>query len=124
MSPIGGVGINLAIQDAVAAANRLVEPLRRGGVTVECLAEIQKRRMFPARLTQKFQMLIQKHMIARVLATSARVSLPFPLRMALRSGFLSRARGRMMGIGFRPEPIRTPDAHVEIDLNALKGAAL
>jgi 2-polyprenyl-6-methoxyphenol hydroxylase-like FAD-dependent oxidoreductase len=111
MSPVGGVGINLAIQDAVAAANKLVEPLRKGMITAGCIADIQKRRMLPTRLTQRFQLLIQKRLIARVLATSARVTLPFPVRLALRSKFLSRIRGRMMGIGFQPEHIRTPDAY-------------
>jgi 2-polyprenyl-6-methoxyphenol hydroxylase-like FAD-dependent oxidoreductase len=111
MSPVGGVGINLAIQDAVAAANKLVEPLRKGVVTTDCLAGIQKRRMFPTRLTQRLQLLIQKHLISRVLATSARVTLPFPVRVALRSKVLGRIRGRMMGMGLHPEHIRTPDAY-------------
>ena len=111
MSPVGGVGINLAIQDAVAAANQLVEPLRKGMITTDCLANIQKRRMLPTRVTQRLQLLIQKHLIARVLATSARVTLPYPVRLALRSRVLGRMRGRMMGIGLHPEHIRTPDAY-------------
>ena len=114
MSPVGGVGINLAIQDAVAAANKLVEPLRKGMLTTECLAGIQKRRMLPTRLTQRLQLLIQKHLIARALATSDRVTLPWIVRLALRSRVLSRIRGRMMGIGLRPECIRTPDAYAGI----------
>jgi 2-polyprenyl-6-methoxyphenol hydroxylase-like FAD-dependent oxidoreductase len=111
MSPVGGVGINLAIQDAVAAANTLVGPLRKGVVTTDCLAGIQKRRMFATRLTQRLQLLIQKHLIARVLATSARVTVPFPVRLALRSRVLGRIRGRMMGIGLHPECVRTPDVY-------------
>jgi 2-polyprenyl-6-methoxyphenol hydroxylase-like FAD-dependent oxidoreductase len=107
---VGGVGINLAIQDAVAAANKLVEQLRKGLVTTDCLADIQKRRMFRTRLTQRLQLLIQKHLIARVLATSARVTLPWIVRQALRSRVLSRIRGRIMGIGLHPECICTPDA--------------
>jgi 2-polyprenyl-6-methoxyphenol hydroxylase-like FAD-dependent oxidoreductase len=113
MSPVGGVGINLAIQDAVAAANTLVEPLRKGMITTDCLAGIQKRRMFPTRLTQRLQLLIQKRLIARVLATSDRVTLPWIVRLALRSRVLSRIRGRMIGIGLRPECIRTPDVYAE-----------
>lgn len=107
MSPIGGVGINLAIQDAVATANILAGPLRKGVVTTDHLAGVQRRRMFPTRLTQGFQVMIQKRLIARVLATSERVELPWPLRWMLRSKFLSRIRGRIIGIGFRPEHVRS-----------------
>ena len=121
MSPVGGVGINLAIQDAVAAANKPVEPLRKGMITVDCLAEIQKRRMFATRLTQRFQVLIHKHLIVRVLASSGRVTLPFPALLGLRSKFLSRIRGRMMGIGLRPERIRTPDAYAGTCRTSLRG---
>ena len=70
MSPIGCVGINLAIQDAVAAANVLAGPLRKGAVSVDHLTELQRRRMFPTRLTQEFQVMMQKQLVARVLATS------------------------------------------------------
>jgi 2-polyprenyl-6-methoxyphenol hydroxylase-like FAD-dependent oxidoreductase len=111
MSPIGGVGINLAIQDAVAAANILAQPLRKGVVSTGHLAEVQRRRMLPTRLTQGFQVIIQKRLIARVLATSERLELPWPLRLMLRSKFLSRVRGRVVGIGFRPEHVKTPDVH-------------
>jgi 2-polyprenyl-6-methoxyphenol hydroxylase-like FAD-dependent oxidoreductase len=117
MSPVGGVGINLAIQDAVAAANKLVEPLRKGTISTDCLAGIQKRRMFPTRLTQRLQLLIQKQLIARVLSTSTRITLPFPVRLALRSKVLSRIRGRMMGIGLHPERIRTPDAYASLSMS-------
>jgi 2-polyprenyl-6-methoxyphenol hydroxylase-like FAD-dependent oxidoreductase len=116
MSPIGGVGINLAIQDAVAAANILVRPLREGVVTAghlapDHLAKIQRRRLLPTRLTQGFQLVLQKRLIARVLATTERVELPWPLRRMLRSKFLSRIRGRIVGIGFRPEHAKTPDLY-------------
>jgi len=57
MSPIGGVGINLAVQDAVAAANILADPLRRGAVTIETLKDVQRRREFPHALYQRMQML-------------------------------------------------------------------
>jgi 2-polyprenyl-6-methoxyphenol hydroxylase-like FAD-dependent oxidoreductase len=111
MSPIGGVGINLAIQDAVAAANILARPLRQGVVTADHLARVQGRRELPTRLTQRFQVIIQKQLIARVLATPERVVLPWPHRLMLRSKFLSRMRGRIVGLGFRPEHVRTPDVH-------------
>jgi 2-polyprenyl-6-methoxyphenol hydroxylase-like FAD-dependent oxidoreductase len=109
MFPIGGVGINLAIQDAIATANVLVRPFRDGAITVDHLAKVQRRRALPTRLTQGFQMIIQNKVIARVLATSERVELPWPGRLMLRSTFLSRIRGRIVGIGFRPERVKTPD---------------
>jgi 2-polyprenyl-6-methoxyphenol hydroxylase-like FAD-dependent oxidoreductase len=111
MSPIGGVGINLAIQDAVAAANILARPLRKGVITADHLARVQRRRGLPTRLTQRFQVILQKQLIARVLATPERVVLPWPHRLMLRSKFLSRVRGRIVGLGFRPEQVRTPDVH-------------
>jgi 2-polyprenyl-6-methoxyphenol hydroxylase-like FAD-dependent oxidoreductase len=70
MSPIGGVGINLAVQDAVAAANILAEPLRRGAVTVETLSNVQRRREFPARVTQRRQIVLQNNIIGPALADS------------------------------------------------------
>jgi 2-polyprenyl-6-methoxyphenol hydroxylase-like FAD-dependent oxidoreductase len=108
MSPVGGVGINLAIQDAIAAANILVRPLRDGTITVSYLAKVQRRRTLPTRLTQRFQMIVQKR-VARVLATSERVELPWPMRFMFRWKFLSRIRGRLVGIGVRPEHVKTPD---------------
>jgi 2-polyprenyl-6-methoxyphenol hydroxylase-like FAD-dependent oxidoreductase len=108
MSPIGGVGINLAIQDAVGAANILTRPLREDAVTLDHLAMVQRRRALPTRLTQRFQLIIQKRLIARVLATTERVELPTPLRSMLQCKFLSRIRGRIVGIGFRPEHVKTP----------------
>jgi 2-polyprenyl-6-methoxyphenol hydroxylase-like FAD-dependent oxidoreductase len=109
MSPIGGVGINLAIQDAIAAANILAQPFCEGAITAKHLARVQRRRALPTRLTQAFQVIIQKQVIARVLATSERVELPWPQRLMLRSRFLSRMRGRIIGLGFRPEHVKTPD---------------
>ena len=109
MSPIGGVGINLAIQDAIAAANVLARSFREGAITDDDLAKVQRRRLLPTRLTQGFQVIIQKQVIARVLATPERVELPWPQRLILRSKFLSRIRGRIVGIGFRPERVKTPD---------------
>jgi 2-polyprenyl-6-methoxyphenol hydroxylase-like FAD-dependent oxidoreductase len=108
MSPIGGIGINLAIQDAVAAADILAQPLREDAVTPDHLLKVQRRRALPTRLTQGFQLIIQKRLIARVLATAEGVELPTLLRLMLRSKFLSRIRGRIIGIGFRPGHVKTP----------------
>src|SRR4030095_16279400 len=81
MSPIGGVGINLAIQEAVAAANRLTAPLRAGRVTEDDLVAVQRRREFPTRVTQRLQLLAQERMVRPVLART--VPLRAPPRLPL-----------------------------------------
>ncbi len=108
MSPIGGVGINLAIQDAVAAANILVPWLRShpGPVSEAPLARIQKRREFPTRATQRLQLLIQNRIISRVLASPRRVAPPLPLRLLGAFPVLRRIPARILGLGFRPEHVR------------------
>jgi hypothetical protein len=83
--------------------------LREDAITAGDLAKVQRRRALPTRLTQGFQVIIQKQVIARVLAAPERVELPWPQRLILRSKFLSRIRGRIVGIGFRPEHVKTPD---------------
>jgi 2-polyprenyl-6-methoxyphenol hydroxylase-like FAD-dependent oxidoreductase len=109
MSPVGGVGINLAIQDAVAAANILAIPLRRGRVTTADLRVVQRRREWPTRLTQWIQVLIQNRIISRVLAGRATLKLPWPLRLLRRFPVLRRIPARLVGIGFRPEHVHSPD---------------
>ena len=110
MSPIGGVGINLAVQDAVAAANRLCEPLQRGSVTIDDLRSVQRRREFPTRATQRMQVLIQDRVIGRVLGGGAFQKLPLVARLLRDHPLLRRIPARMIGVGFRPEHVRTPDA--------------
>jgi 2-polyprenyl-6-methoxyphenol hydroxylase-like FAD-dependent oxidoreductase len=112
MSPIGGVGINLAVQDAVAAANLLYQPLRDGIVSPENLAAVERRRLLPTRLTQAAQVAIQRHVLAPVIGgrRGERIALPFPVRMLRRYPILRRIPARLVGIGIRPEHIRTPDA--------------
>jgi 2-polyprenyl-6-methoxyphenol hydroxylase-like FAD-dependent oxidoreductase len=107
MSPVGGVGINLAIADAVAAANALAGPMRQGRVSARDLHAVQQRRMLPTRLIQRFQVLAQTRVIARVLATTARPAPPLPLRLVGRMPFLQRLIGRAIGLGIRPEHVRT-----------------
>jgi 2-polyprenyl-6-methoxyphenol hydroxylase-like FAD-dependent oxidoreductase len=109
MSPIGGVGINLAIQDAVAAANLLFSPLREGAVTTDDLQKVQHRREFPTRLTQGLQVLIQKRVISPVLGSRTQLSQPWPLRLLRRWPWLRRIPARLVGLGFRPEHVQTPD---------------
>ena len=112
MSPIGGVGINLAVQDAVAAANLLYRPLLTGAVSLDDLAAVQKRRLFPTRMTQNAQVAIQKNVMAPVLGLdrTASISLPFPVRLLQRYPVLRRIPARLVGIGVRPEHVRTPNA--------------
>ena len=106
MSPIGGVGINLAIQDAVAAANILAERLARGTATVVDLQRVQLRREFPTRMTQGMQVFMQNQVIERVLGGS-QIKLPWPLKLFNRWPFLRRIPARVIGIGFRAEHVRT-----------------
>jgi 2-polyprenyl-6-methoxyphenol hydroxylase-like FAD-dependent oxidoreductase len=109
MSPIGGVGINLAIQDAVAAANVLAEPLRHGDATEDHLRRIQDRRMWPTRATQAAQRAIQNQVVSRVLAGATPKP---PAAMKLLNWFpaLRAIPARLIGIGVRPEHIHTPEA--------------
>jgi 2-polyprenyl-6-methoxyphenol hydroxylase-like FAD-dependent oxidoreductase len=109
MSPIGGVGINLAIQDAVAAANILAAPLLAHCIADHHLAAVQRRRAFATRVTQTFQVIIQKQLVERVLAGSNRNRPPWIQRVINASRPVRWIRGRMIGIGIRPEHIRTPD---------------
>ncbi len=110
MSPIGGVGINLAIQDAVAAANILAARLRQGTLAVEDLHAVQRRRELPTRATQRLQLLLQDRVISRVLGSRRPLSLPLALRLLRGWPFLRRIPARVVGIGFRPEHVRTPAA--------------
>ena len=108
MSPVGGVGINLAIQDAVAAANLLATPLREGRLTTGDLHRVQRRREWPARLTQRVQILVQNRVIKRVLGTTDRLAPPYALRLLARFPPLQRIPARMVGIGVRPEHVGKP----------------
>ena len=107
MSPIGGVGINLAIQDAVAAANLLGTKLLQGTPTESELHAVQRRREFPTRATQWLQLVIQNNVIRRVLGSSKPLSLPWILKLMRRWPFLRRIPARLVGIGFRPERVKT-----------------
>ena len=108
MSPIGGVGVNLAIQDAVAAANILTSRLRQGTVSPDDLRRLQRRREFPTRATQRLQLLIQDRVISRVLGSSQPISVPWPMTLLRRWRFLRRVPARLIGLGFRPEHVREP----------------
>jgi len=114
MSPIGGVGINLAIQDAIAAANILATPLRRGTVTQEDLKTVQKRREFPTRVIQRVQIFIQNNGILNVLGSKGGpMELPLPFRLLGEFPWLRRIPARLVGMGPRPEHVETPDLAAE-----------
>ena len=108
MSPIGGVGINLAIQDAVATANILGERLRLGTVNEGDLEAVQQRRTFPTRATQRLQLIVQNNVIRRVLDTTRPLTPPWPVKLLGRWKFLQRIPARVVGLGFRPEHVKTP----------------
>jgi 2-polyprenyl-6-methoxyphenol hydroxylase-like FAD-dependent oxidoreductase len=110
MSPIGGVGINMAVQDAVAAANRLAAPLKAGTVTDDDLRAIEERRTLPVRFTQWLQLTIQKRLISRVLASKQQPKPPLIFKLVAMLPWLQRVPARLLGIGIRPEHVRTPDA--------------
>ncbi|MFZ0036392.1 MAG: FAD-dependent oxidoreductase [Candidatus Acidiferrales bacterium] len=112
MSPIGGVGINLAIQDAVATANILWQPLLcRAGID-ERLHDVQKRREFPTRMIQAFQVFAHERFLGPALSFKGRVKrLPFPLKLLQRFPILRRIPARFLGVGPRPEHVHTPDAN-------------
>jgi len=106
MSPIGGVGINLAIQDAVAAANILIPELRHGAaVPIEALRRVQRRRELPTRVTQRAQLMIQNNVIKRVLGRRGRMRPPLVVRALGASPLLQRIPARLLGLGFRREHV-------------------
>jgi 2-polyprenyl-6-methoxyphenol hydroxylase-like FAD-dependent oxidoreductase len=106
MSPIGGVGINLAIQDAVATANILAERLYRNTASLTDLEHVQLRRDFPTRMTQALQVFLQNNVISRVL-DNPEFRLPWPMKLFNRWPFLRRIPARLVGVGFRAEHVRT-----------------
>jgi 2-polyprenyl-6-methoxyphenol hydroxylase-like FAD-dependent oxidoreductase len=105
MSPVGGVGINLAIQDAVAAANLLFKPLRQGPVTIQHLRRVQQRREWPTRVTQWLQVAVQRRVIARVLGEPGPLKPPLAARLLTKFPFLRRIPARIVGLGVRPEHV-------------------
>ncbi len=109
MSPIGGVGVNLAVQDAVAAANILWQPLKAGRVNEDDLARVQKRREFPTRVTQRIQVAAQNTVIGRALGADQPLEAPLVLRLTDWLPPLRRLPARLIALGVRPEHVHTPD---------------
>lgn len=114
MSPVAGVGVNLAVQDAVAAANIISGPLREGKLTLEHLQRVQARRQFPTRVTQRLQLAMQNTIIKRALDATAPLTPPLPLKALLATPYLNRLPARLIGLGIRPE-------HVSAEIRAGRG---
>lgn len=106
MSPIGGFGVNLAVQDAVAAANILAVPLRNGTLTDRHLAAVEARRSFPTKATQKLQLMMQRGRRKQDGTDTKREGPPAFMRSIARWPILARLAGRLVGMGFRPEHVR------------------
>jgi 2-polyprenyl-6-methoxyphenol hydroxylase-like FAD-dependent oxidoreductase len=109
MSPIGGVGINLAVQDAVAAANRLAGPLKAHSVNAEDLQAIQNRRTLPVRFTQALQLTMQNRIIGPALVGAKKPKPPLLFKLLDAFPVLRRVPAYLLGVGIRPEHIHTPD---------------
>jgi 2-polyprenyl-6-methoxyphenol hydroxylase-like FAD-dependent oxidoreductase len=107
MSPAGGVGINLALQDAVATANLLASKLKGGSVSVADLEQIQKRREWPTRFIQSIQSFIHRNVVTGR-SSGSRNQLPLLLRLFLWFPFLRTIPARFIGLGPRPEHIHSP----------------
>ena len=105
MSPAGGVGINLAVQDAVATANLIAKPLREQSITENSLAQVQKRREFPMRVTQRMQVMAHKG-IAAIFRNPGPAKPPWQLKLAVNLPGLQYVLARMVGMGARPEHIQ------------------
>jgi 2-polyprenyl-6-methoxyphenol hydroxylase-like FAD-dependent oxidoreductase len=110
MSPIGGVGINLAVQDAVATANRLAAPLAAGRVGEADLQAIQRRRATAAQRTQAVQLFMQNRIIGPALQATRTPKPPLMFKLLDRMPLLRRLPARLIAVGFRPEHIETPAA--------------
>jgi len=119
MSPVGGVGINLAIQDAVATANILAHPLSENYVSLTHLQKVQWRREFPTRATQWGQVQVQERILSAVLGSQQQLRAPWVLRLFKKFPLLRRIPARLIGIGVRPEHVKTPDVGTALESSTL-----
>lgn len=110
MSPIGGVGINTAIQDAVAAANLLWRPLTEGVPTPDDLTRVQAQRQWPVNVIQGLQLFLQDRVIGPTLGARQSIR-PWPVRVLNKVPLLRRLPARLIGMGVRMERVRSPDVH-------------
>jgi 2-polyprenyl-6-methoxyphenol hydroxylase-like FAD-dependent oxidoreductase len=109
MSPVGGVGINLAVQDAVATANILAKPLMEKRVTLDDLRKVQRRREFPTRFTQRIQVIVQNQILKPLLSSHEIPKPPLFMRLLNLFPLLRRIPAYILGVGVRPEHIQTPE---------------
>ena len=123
MSPVAGVGINLAVQDAVAAANALVPPLRRGAVTSRDLRRVQRRRDLPTRVTQLVQRGVQRQLFGAAGDPVPSRGVPVPLRLLSRVPPLLRLFSRFMAIGIRNEHVDLPTDGMSAGTGTVPGPA-
>jgi 2-polyprenyl-6-methoxyphenol hydroxylase-like FAD-dependent oxidoreductase len=122
MSPIGGIGINLAVQDAVASANALAGPMAEGRDPDPLLHRVQKRRLLPTRIIQNAQKVAQDRIIGRLLGSTAPVTrAPLAVRLLDRFPLLRRIPGRFIGLGVRREHVRSPEGGGDSHFSARKG---
>ncbi|MDB5632870.1 MAG: monooxygenase, FAD-binding protein [Tardiphaga sp.] len=111
MSPVGGVGVNIAIQDAVATANLLAAKLAKGPVSEDDLDAVRKRREFPMRMTQGMQVVMQNNIISRALSPGNQpLTPPLPMRLISAVPWLQGLTARFLAIGVRPEHVQSPEA--------------
>ena len=111
MSPVGGVGINLAIQDAVAAANILAAKLLVGSTSDHDLEAVRQRRLFPVKVIQGIQVTIHNRVLKpRISGQQGKLATPWPLRLLDKSDWLRQWPARLIGLGVRPEHVHSPQA--------------
>ena len=110
MSPVGGVGINLAIQDAVATANILAQPLADGLIGSGDLQKVQRRRAWPTRVTQRLQLVAQQRIVSPVLGGTEALSAPLAVRLLDAIPLLRWLPAYVVGRGVRPEHVQVPEA--------------
>ena len=111
MSPVGGVGVNIAVQDAVAAANLLAAKLAQGPVDEDALAAVQRRREFPMRMTQAMQVIVQNNIVRAALkGGNEPLKPPLPIRLVSAMPFLQGLTARFLAVGVRPEHVQSPEA--------------
>jgi 2-polyprenyl-6-methoxyphenol hydroxylase-like FAD-dependent oxidoreductase len=108
MSPVGGVGINLAIQDAVATANLLAVKLKSGTLQDADLARVQQRRQFPVKVIQRMQVAVQNRVLKPTVSGGRELTVPWPIKLLDRSAWLRRWPAQLIGLGVRPEHVRSP----------------
>jgi 2-polyprenyl-6-methoxyphenol hydroxylase-like FAD-dependent oxidoreductase len=123
MSPIGGVGVNVAVQDAIAAANILAAPLREGRLSNDHLAQVQRRRTFPMKVIQQMQLTVQNRLIDPLLSSNKPMEAPWMMKLFNAFPVLRRIPARVVGIGVRPEHVRSaphPPAEAEVPTEGLR----